>query len=392
VSHPKRRLLVTGGAGFIGSNFVHYWIKTHSLDLVVVLDALTYAGNRTNLTMLEAMPNLDVVVGDIGNRALVAQLMRDRVIDTVVHFAAESHVDRSIVAPDAFIKTNIVGTHNLLEVARALWLGPESGRFAGHRFHHVSTDEVYGSLDKDLRPSTEESNLKPTSPYAASKAAADLLVRSYGHTYGLQVTLSNCSNNYGPFQFPEKLIALTIVSVLEGRRIPIYGDGMQVRDWLHVLDHCRGIERILDCANPGTSYNIGGWASQTNLRVVRLLCDSIDAAFACQPSLAQRFPAAPAAKGSASSSLICHVSDRPAHDRRYALDPGRITSELQFQPEFSLEEGLRQTIDWYLNSESWWRAILARPQYRDWIQTNYSTRARADAAADARLLAGKDPR
>jgi len=383
-----RRLLVTGGAGFIGSNFIHYWIKNHSLDLVVVLDALTYAGNRANLSMLETKPNFEFVIGDICDRTLVCQLMCDRAIDTVVHFAAESHVDRSIVAPDAFIKTNIIGTHNLLEAARALWLGSQSGSFATHRFHQVSTDEVYGSLDHDVAPSTEDSNFKPTSPYSASKAAADLLVRSYGHTYGLHVTSSNCSNNYGPFQFPEKLIALTIVSILEGWPIPIYGDGMQVRDWLHVLDHCRGIERVLDCGRLGASYNIGGWASQTNLGVVRLLCDSIDAAFAGQPTLSDRFPQAPPAQGAASFSLIRHVTDRPAHDRRYALDSQRITSELRFQPEFTLEEGLRQTVDWYLHNESWWRAILKRQHYHDWMLMNYSSRP--DVAANGEVSAEKD--
>jgi dTDP-glucose 4,6-dehydratase len=294
-----------------------------------------------------------------------------------VHFAAESHVDRSIVSSDAFIRTNVVGTHRLLESARAVWLREGASKGLGlRRFHYVSTDEVFGSLESQAPPSTEDSHLRPTSPYAASKAAADLLVRSYGHTYGLQITSSNCSNNYGPFQFPEKLIALTIVSVLQGRPIPIYGDGMQVRDWLHVLDHCRALERVLDSGRPGVSYNIGGWAPRINLDVVRLLCDLLDVAFARQPSLSDRFPDAPPARSMPSSSLIRHVSDRPAHDRRYALDPRRIACELRFQPEFSIEEGLYQTVQWYLDNDAWWRTILTHRQYNDWIATNYGSRPR----------------
>jgi dTDP-glucose 4,6-dehydratase len=372
-----RRILVTGGAGFIGSNFVHYWMNTHSSDIVVVLDALTYAGNRENLSALESNPAFELAIGDICDRGLVGQLLRDRTIDTIVHFAAESHVDRSIVDSGTFIRTNILGTHSLLECAKALWLdSPNSGEFRSHRFHHVSTDEIYGSLEYDAPPATEDNQLRPTSPYAASKAAADLLVSSYGQTYGLQVTTSNCSNNYGPFQFPEKLIALTIVSALQGRQIPIYGDGMQVRDWLHVFDHCRALERVLHAGRPGTSYNIGGWAARTNLEAVRLLCDLIDAAFSREPSLHQRFPDAPPTRGRPSFSLIHHVSDRPAHDRRYALDPQRVAAELHFQPQFTVEEGFRRTVQWYLDNDGWWRSILTRHHYRDWITANYRSRAR----------------
>src|SRR5271156_6700358 len=348
-----RKLLVTGGAGFIGSNFVHYWNTTHPADRIVVIDALTYAGNRANLAALEALPDFRFVAGDICERGLVRQLLLEEGIDTVVHFAAESHVDRSIVDPDTFIRTNVLGTHTLLEVARALWLDG-SGKFASHRFHHVSTDEVYGSLESDARPSTEDSSLRPNSPYAASKAAADLLVRSCHRTYGLQVTTSNCSNNYGAFQFPEKLVALTIVSILQGRRVPIYGDGQQVRDWLYVFDHCRALERVIDSGRPGASYNVGGWAPRTNLEVVRLLCELIDVAFAQDASLKDRFPHSPPALGGLSSSLLSHVADRPGHDRRYALDPDRIVSELGFQPEYSFEEGLRRTVRWYLDHEGWW--------------------------------------
>lgn len=373
-----RRLLVTGGGGFIGSNFVHYWNTKHPDDLLVVLDSLTYAGNRGNLAALEVCPNFRFVRGNICERVLIRQLLLDEAIDTVVHFAAESHVDRSIVNPDAFIRTNVLGTYNLLETARALWLGgSESGKFASHRFHHVSTDEVYGSLESDAHPSTEDSSFRPNSPYAASKAAADLLVRSYHRTYGLQVTTSNCSNNYGPFQFPEKLVALTIISILQGRLVPIYGDGMQFRDWLYVFDHCRALERILESGRPGAVYNIGGWAPRTNLEVVRLLCELIDTAFAQQPSLRARFPKAPPVLDSPSSSLLSHVADRPGHDRRYALNSERIASELGFQPEYSLEGGLRRTVRWYLRNEDWWRAILDDLRYRDWLATNYDRDGRS---------------
>lgn len=372
-----RKLLITGGAGFIGSNFVHYWMKAHPSDAILVMDALTYAGNRANLSALESNPAFEFVIGDICDRALVERLMSDRAIDTVVHFAAESHVDRSIVDSDAFIKTNILGTHSLLESAKALWLdSPRCYRFGAHRFHHVSTDEVYGSLDWGAPAFTENSQVRPSSPYAASKAAADLLVKSYAHTYGLQITSSNCTNNYGPFQFPEKLVALTIVSVLQGRQIPIYGDGMHVRDWLHVIDHCRALDRVLDCGRAGASYNIGGWAPRTNLHIVGQVCDLIDKAFARQACLVERFPDAPPATNAPSLSLVRHVCDRPAHDRRYAVDAGRLVNELRFLPEFTLEDGLSRTVQWYLDNEAWWRAILSRQHYRDWIASNYSSRAR----------------
>jgi dTDP-glucose 4,6-dehydratase len=378
-----RRLLVTGGAGFIGANFVHYWNTTHPADRIVVIDALTYAGNRANLATLEARPNFRFVTGDICDCAQVSQLLREEAIDTVVHFAAESHVDRSIVAPDSFIRTNILGTHSMLEAARALWLdGTPSGRFVSHRFHHVSSDEVYGSLESDDPPFTENSPYRPNSPYAATKAGSDLLVQSYHRTYGLQVTISNCSNNYGPFQFPEKLVALTIVSILRGQRIPVYGDGLQVRDWLHVFDHCRALERVLDSGRPGATYAIGGWEPRTNLEVVHKLCELLDAAFGQQPSLAARFPQAPPAQGKLSSNLISHVADRPGHDRRYAIAPQRIVSELGFQPEYSFEEGFRRTMSWYLDHEAWWRAILKNPQYKEWIADNYRFRS-SDRAVTA---------
>jgi dTDP-glucose 4,6-dehydratase len=386
-----RRLLVTGGAGFIGANFVHYWSTMHPADRIVVIDSLTYAGNRANLTALEARPYFRFVTGDICDCARMSQLLRDEAIDTVVHFAAESHVDRSIVASDSFIRTNILGTHSLLEAARALWLeGSQSGRFVSHRFHHVSTDEVYGSLESGDPPFTENSPYRPNSLYAASKAAADLLVQSYHRTYGLEVTISNCSNNYGPFQFPEKLVALTIVSILKGERVSIYGDGLQVRDWLHVSDHCRAIERVLDLGRPGTPYAIGGWAPRTNLEVVHKLCELLDAAFTQQPSLAAIFPKAPPAQGKLSSSLVSHVADRPGHDRRYAIDPERVVSELDFQPEYSFEEGFRHTVSWYLDHGAWWSAILKSQQYKEWITVNYRSRV-TDRAVTAYAAASSVP-
>lgn len=371
-----RRLLVTGGAGFIGANFVHYWNATRPADRIVVIDALTYAGNRGNLAALEGQPNFRFVNGDICDCARVSELLRDEAIDTVVHFAAETHVDRSIVAPESFIRNNVLGTQSLLEAARSVWLdGSRSSGIVSHRFHHVSTDEVYGSLESSDPPFTENSPLRPNSLYAASKAAADLLVQSYHRSYGLEMTISNCSNNYGPFQFPEKLVPLTIVSILRGERVSIYGDGLQVRDWLHVSDHCRAIERVLDVGRPGATYAIGGWAPRTNLEVVHELCKLLDAAFAQQPSLATRFPKAPPAQARPSSSLISHVADRPGHDRRYAIDPQRIESEFGFQPECSFEDGFGRTISWYLDHEAWWSAILKRPQYKEWIALNYRSRA-----------------
>jgi dTDP-glucose 4,6-dehydratase len=370
-----RKLLVTGGAGFIGANFVHYWKARHPGDLIVVLDALTYAGNRANIARMETRPDFRFVMGDICDRTQVAKILRDHAIDTVVHFAAETHVDRSIVDPDSFVRTNVLGTHSLLEASREFWLNsPKSDRSASHRFHHVSTDEVYGSLESGAPPFVEDSSLKPNSPYAASKAGADLLVRSYHRTYGLQVTISNCSNNYGPFQFPEKLVALTIINVLQGRRIPIYGDGKQIRDWLYVFDHCRALEHVLDSGRPGATYNIGGWTPRTNLEVVHSLCELIDEVFAEQPSLRVRFPDAPPARGNPSSTLLSHVEDRPGHDRRYAIDPTLLGSELGFQPEFTFENGLRRTVLWYVEHDSWWRPIFQRSDYNKWLEVNYCFR------------------
>jgi len=352
------RLLVTGGAGFIGANFVHYWLSQNPQSMVVVLDALTYAGNRDNLSGLEGRPNFVFVHGDICDQALVESLLAQHQIDTLVHFAAESHVDRSISGPDAFIETNIVGTHSLLKAARKVW--SENGGFAGKRFHHVSTDEVYGTLGPQDAPFTETTPYAPNSPYSASKAASDHLVRAYHHTYGMPVTTSNCSNNYGPYQFPEKLLPLCLLNILHGKPLPIYGDGQQVRDWLHVDDHNRGIALVLEKGVVGETYNIGGNNEWANLNTVKLLCSTVDELFAKDAALAQRFPQSPAAKGQKSESLISFVTDRPGHDKRYAIDANKIRSQLGYEPRVTFADGLRQTVQWYLDNENWWRALQAR--------------------------------
>ena len=350
----NKGILVTGAAGFIGANFVHYWARQHPRDRLVAFDALTYAGNRANLNGLETHPGFVFVKGDIRDEALVSKLLLDHELDCIVHFAAESHVDRSISGPDAFIETNIVGTHSLLKAARSVWL--ESG--LAHRFHHVSTDEVYGSLAADAPGFFEEQKYQPNSPYSASKAASDHLVRSYYHTYGLQVTTSNCSNNYGPWHFPEKLIPLCLTNILRGRALPVYGDGKNIRDWLYVEDHCRGIELVLSHGSVGETYNIGGNNEWSNIEIVQLLCRRMDALFAERPELAARFPDSPAANGGAAAELIEYVSDRAGHDRRYAIDASKITRELGYRPQHSFETGLDVTLDWYLDNEDWWRPLL----------------------------------
>ena len=350
----SRRLLVTGAAGFIGANFVHYWLREHPDDVVVAYDALTYAGNRENLAGLEGNARFRFEHADICDEARVVSVLRENELDTIVHFAAESHVDRSISGPDAFIETNVVGTHSLLKAARSVWLESD----LPHRFHHVSTDEVYGSLDADDPGFYEEQKYEPNSPYSASKAASDHLVRAYHHTYGLEVTTSNCSNNYGPWHFPEKLIPLCLTNILRGRPLPIYGDGMNIRDWLYVSDHCRGIELVLDGGRSGDTYNIGGNNEWANIDIVELLCAQIDARFAKQPELASRYPDAPAAKGGQATDLIEFVTDRAGHDRRYAIDATKISEELGYQPAHQFEDGIELTIDWYLENESWWRPLL----------------------------------
>lgn len=330
-----RRLLVTGGAGFIGTNFVHYWVKQYPVDRIVVLDALTYAGNIANLDPVKDHPKFRFVYGNICDDSLVNKLMVEERIDTVVHFAAESHVDRSITGPDAFIETNVVGTHVLLQAAKRAWLDNKS--WTGPcRFHHVSTDEVYGSLGPEDPPFTEETPYAPNSPYSASKAASDHLVRAYHHTYGLNTTISNCSNNYGPYQFPEKLIPLCIVNLLNGKLLPMYGDGKNIRDWLHVEDHCRGIELILEKGKVGETYNIGGNSERTNLQVVETLCAIMD----------ELRPA-----GAPHKQHIQFVKDRPGHDRRYAINPAKIRRELRFGTNSEFREKLGETLAWFLNNK-----------------------------------------
>ena len=363
-----RRLLVTGGAGFIGANFVHHWLQHHAGDRVVVLDALTYAGNRNNLDPVRQRPELHFVQADIADTALVESLLRDERLDTIVHFAAESHVDRSIHGPDAFVQTNVIGTHSLLKAARKVWL--EEKAVAQHRFHHVSTDEVYGSLSATDPAFTETTPYAPNSPYSATKAASDHLVRAYHHTYGLNVTTSNCSNNYGPYHFPEKLIPLMIVNLLQGKPLPVYGDGQNIRDWLHVSDHCRGIELVINNGVAGQVYNIGGGAEATNLTLINSMCSIVDAHFARDSALKSRFPNAPAAHGKPSASLITYVKDRPGHDRRYAIDCRKIENELGYRAQTTLDTGLRATFAWYLANETWWRAVMDG-SYREWISQQY---------------------
>ena len=367
-------LLVTGGAGFIGVNFVRRRRIERPGDTIVVLDSLTYAGNRSSL---EGVEGVDFVHGDIRDTALVHSLLVERGIGTIVHFAAESHVDRSIDGPDAFIETNLVGTHSLLKAAKAAWLDRGSGR--PHRFHHISTDEVYGSLGPDDPGFAETTPYAPNSPYSASKAGSDHLVRAYRHTFGLETTTTNCSNNYGPYQFPEKLIPLFLINALSGRPLPIYGDGMQVRDWLHVEDHVRGIGLVLERGRVGETYNIGGGAEMPNVAVVEAICAAVDSAFAADPALAGRFPDAPAARGTPTATLKTHVADRPGHDRRYAIDCRKIAGELGYAPARSFEEGLEETVAWYLANEPWWRSVMDG-SYRNWIDRNYGARGAGGGA------------
>jgi dTDP-glucose 4,6-dehydratase len=352
MADPARKLLVTGGAGFIGANFVRHWTERHPSDEIVVLDSLTYAASRDNLAGLR---QVRLIEADIRDSDRVRELLAGG-IRTLVHFAAETHVDRSIRDPDSFVDTNLGGTHSLLKAARAAWLDPGDGQ--AHRFHHVSTDEVYGSLSEDGRPFAETAPYAPNSPYSATKAGSDHLVRAYHRTYGLETSVTNCSNNFGPYQYPEKLIPLFLINCLEGRALPLYGDGRHVRDWLHVKDHCRGIELVLERGRPGETYNIGGSAELANSVVVERICNGVDEAFRSDPSLARRFPNAPAARGEPSTSLKTRVADRPGHDRRYAIDARKIERELGYRPAQSFEQGLASTIRWYIDNETWWRRLL----------------------------------
>jgi dTDP-glucose 4,6-dehydratase len=352
-----KNVLVTGGAGFIGSNFIHYLLAERSDVYIVTLDALTYAGSLENLKDLSGSIRHTFVQGNICDNALIANLLRQHQIDTIIHFAAESHVDRSILGPAPFIQTNVVGTFNLLESARLVW--GENGGFEGRRFHHISTDEVFGSLGPTDPPFSETTPYDPRSPYSASKAGSDHLVRAYFHTYGLPVTLTNCSNNYGPYQFPEKLIPLMILNAIRGKQLPIYGDGRQIRDWLHVEDHCRAIHLVLTKGRVGETYDVGGGNEPTNLEVVRLICVILDD---LHPS------------GSPHDRLLTNVPDRLGHDRRYAIDTTKIKNELGWQPRYALESGLRATIEWYLNHSEWVDEILQQPTYGSWLEQNYVKR------------------
>jgi len=361
-------VFVTGGAGFIGANFVRHWLDSSEAGHLVVYDALTYAGNIQNLAGLERNPRYVFVRGDICDEATVQSQLERYEIDTVVHFAAESHVDRSILGPDDFIRTNVVGTHALLKVAKAHWV--DGRAVPQHRFHHVSTDEVYGSLGPEDPSFHEATPYAPNSPYSASKAASDHLVRAYHETYGLTTTATNCSNNYGPYQFPEKLIPLTIINILMGKPLPVYGDGLQVRDWLHVADHCDAISRSLRSGKAGEVYNVGGNSETTNLQIVRTVCRLVDERLKERQDLREAFPTAPAAGHGQAVDLITHVRDRLGHDRRYAVNFAKAQSQLGYAPARDLAKGLQTTLDWYLANTSWWQALLGR-DYANWLEKNY---------------------
>ena len=351
-------ILVTGGAGFIGSNFVLDWIAATG-EAVVNLDLLTYAGNLRNLASLRGNARHVFVQGDICDRNLVDRLLAAHRPRAVLHFAAESHVDRSIHGPGAFMRTNVEGTFALLEATRAYWSALPGGAKAGFRFHHVSTDEVYGSLTPDAPAFTESHAYEPNSPYSASKAASDHLVRAWHHTYGLPVITTNCSNNYGPYHFPEKLIPLMIVNALAGKPLPVYGDGRQIRDWLYVTDHCSAIRAVLERGRLGETYNIGGGNEQANIDIVHRVAALLDE---LQPSAAGPY-----------ARLITHVADRPGHDRRYAIDAQKIERELGWRPAETFETGIRKTVQWYLANTDW-VADVQSGGYRDWLATNYAAR------------------
>ncbi|HBZ06859.1 dTDP-glucose 4,6-dehydratase [Massilia sp.] len=349
-------ILVTGGAGFIGSNFVLDWLANND-ETVVNLDKLTYAGNLENLASLKGDARHVFVHGDIGDGALVARLLAEHKVRAVLNFAAESHVDRSIEGPGAFIQTNIVGSFNLLEAVRAYWSALPDSERAAFRFLHVSTDEVYGSLGADAPAFTETHRYEPNSPYSASKAASDHLVRAYHHTYGLPVLTTNCSNNYGPYHFPEKLIPLVIHNALAGKPLPIYGDGQQIRDWLYVTDHCSAIRRVLEAGRLGETYNVGGWNEKANIDVVRTLCAILD-------------ELAPRADGQPYAAQMTFVKDRPGHDRRYAIDARKLERELGWRPVETFETGIRKTVQWYLDHQDWVGNVTSGA-YREWMERQY---------------------
>ncbi|MBE9069257.1 dTDP-glucose 4,6-dehydratase [Leptolyngbya cf. ectocarpi LEGE 11479] len=351
----SRRILVTGGAGFIGSNFVHYWHKHHPDDRIIVLDLLTYAGNRKNLQSLEGIDVFKFVQGDICDRTLVHSLFQEENIDTVVHFAAESHVDRSILNPDAFIKTNVIGTFTLLDTFKHHWQINQKPEH--YRFHHISTDEVYGSLESNDSAFSEVTPYSPNSPYSASKAGSDHLIKAYYHTYGLPTLITNCSNNYGPYHFPEKLIPLMCVNLMLGKPLPVYGDGQNIRDWLYVEDHCSAIEAVLTKSIPGETYNIGGNNEIKNIDLVHILGKLME-------ELAPDLPVKPY------DTLIKFVKDRPGHDYRYAIDATKIQTDLGWYPSVTVEEGLCKTVQWYLDNNDWWQPLLSA-DYKDYYEKVY---------------------
>jgi dTDP-glucose 4,6-dehydratase len=351
-------ILITGGAGFIGGNFVLDWLANPNADGIVNLDKLTYAGNLATLKSLEQDTRHIFVQGDIGDYDLILSLLKKYSIRAVVNFAAESHVDRSIHGPGDFIHTNVVGTFNLLEAVRAYWSELPASEKASFRFLHVSTDEVYGSLSPADPAFTETNTYEPNSPYSASKAASDHLVRAWHHTYGLPVLTTNCSNNYGPYHFPEKLIPLVILNALAGKPLPIYGDGQQIRDWLYVKDHCSAIRRVLEAGKLGETYNVGGWNEKPNLDIVHTICSILDSL-------------RPKADGTSYASQITFVKDRPGHDRRYAIDATKIERELGWKPAETFETGIRKTVQWYLDNQEWTDGVLSG-SYRDWVQKQYS--------------------
>jgi dTDP-glucose 4,6-dehydratase len=353
--NQARSIVITGGAGFIGSNFVHHWCENYPEDRVIVLDALTYAGNLNNLATLKDRKNFRFLQGDICDRALVDELFASENIDTVAHFAAESHVDRSILGPGAFVQTNVVGTFTLLESFRQHWLSNHQPD--NYRFLHVSTDEVYGSLGVDDPAFTETTPYAPNSPYSASKAGSDHLARAYFHTYGMPTIITNCSNNYGSYHFPEKLIPLMCINILLGKPLPVYGDGQNVRDWLYVRDHCQALDTVIHKGKAGETYNIGGNNEVKNIDLVRMLCDLMD-------ELAPDLPVKPA------QNLITFVRDRPGHDRRYAIDATKIRTELGWQPQETVEGGLRKTIQWYLDHRDWWQPLLSK-EYQEYYGKVY---------------------
>jgi len=356
-----QNILITGGAGFIGSNFIRFLLRTQPDILIHNLDLLTYAGSQENLTDLPDPERHHFIQGDICDHELVRRILKDNEITLVVHFAAESHVDRSILGPEAFIRSNIQGTFTLLEGVRQSWKEGSGNWMKDVHFHHISTDEVYGTLDPGDPPFSESTQISPNSPYAASKAASDHLVQSYFHTYGLRTTITNCSNNYGPNQFPEKLIPLMILNAIDGKPLPIYGDGQQIRDWLYVDDHCQAIWAVIENGNPGDIYNVGGENQPSNLEIVQNICEILD----------ERLPHSAHAPH---FSLITHVKDRPGHDRRYAMNIQKIKKELNWEPKISLKEGLNKTIDWYLDNPEWVDKIRKHHEYQSWVNDNYQER------------------